>query len=311
MGCAEEPEEPVARLRVPRAEVLLPYAASARLETAWRPLTPLGSGPARPAGPVEPVVFVHLLDDDGRILRTFDHPFPGPWTPLDPGDPPVLDAVELWQSALGPPLPPGRYRLTMGVVDPVKGTRWPLAVDGSADGAVDAAGGPPGEPVDRGEYAVATVVVPEGDEGRGVEVVFEGAWSPVEVGSDRQVLATRMLNGQGTLVFRGLTEPLPVQMVLRVPDASGGPARLVSRTGSEVPTVVVASECAREPVRLTGWGSHSVRLRLRPAGGAGECVVRLEPDFALIDPETLQRSAVQLRRLTWTQGGGAPPPESP
>jgi hypothetical protein len=86
-------------------------------------------GPGRPAtlqllwetGPdgfdADYKVFVHLLDADGQIVQQWDAPPVGGWYPMsywDPGEV-VLDEHIL---AMNPDLPPGSYRLIMGLYQP-------------------------------------------------------------------------------------------------------------------------------------------------------------------------------------------------
>jgi len=291
-----EPAAPVARLELGRSDLVLPAAGRATLATVWHPLT--GLGPDDP----HPVVFVHLLDRDGALLRTFDHPLAAGWVPGES----VRDPVALWQSALAPPLDPGRYTLTLGLVDAGSGQRWPLrfAEPGPEEGPVE---------VDRAEYQVATVVVPADDAGAGgaaPRVSFEGPWRPPSRVDDRQLLATRMLTADGALVLRGVTEPLTVEMVLRIPNEEETGYRLVTEGGSAPPTATVRSTCAREPTEIAGSGSHEVRLMLRPPADGDECTVRIAPGYVYVDPTTFDRIALELRRLTWMpaaadEGGAA------
>lgn len=289
LACGGEPAEPVARLQVPETELTLPYPASVILDTRWELLAPLG---LEERGPV---VFVHLLTEEGELVRTFDHPFPGPWTPGEA----VRNPLELWQSALAPPLPPGRYTLTLGLVEPAAERRWFLAFEGREV-----------EAVDRGEYAVATVTVPRHPGADGPEVHFSGSWHPPAPGSDRQVLTTRMLADEGALELRGMGGPMEVGMDLRIPTEDEGEYRVVSEEGAGEPSVIVSSDCSREPVRIAGRGGHRVHLNLRPAPGEDRCTVLFAPDYVLFDPVTFFRATVQLRRLTWAPGEAAGPEES-
>jgi hypothetical protein len=62
-------------------------------------------------------VFVHLLDADGQIVQQWDAPPVGGWYPTSYWDPSevVLDEHTL---AISPDLPPGSYRLIMGLYRP-------------------------------------------------------------------------------------------------------------------------------------------------------------------------------------------------
>ena len=137
-GCGRD--RPVAELRAEPAEVRLDYPRFVDLTLTFR-IT--GEPPGGP-GPL-PIVFVHLLDGAGTVVRTFDHTFPEPWKVGAT----VTDRVTLYQSALARPLTPGRYRLTVGLYDPER--RWPLTA---------------GIEADRREYVAADVIVSGNDSQR-------------------------------------------------------------------------------------------------------------------------------------------------
>lgn len=283
-GCGDaDPAEPVARVDVARSEVVLPHGAGATLETVWEPTAPLGL-----AAP-EPWVFVHLLGSDGEVLRTFDHPYSAGWSPGQAAE----HGVDLWQSVLAPPLPPGRYDLTLGLIDGPTGTRWPLDVEGRR--------------VDEGEYVVAQVVVPERRAEGEPEVGFTRSWRPVVPGSDHQTLAVRWLETEGSIVLRDVEGPLDLDLTLLVPDPDDG-SWSVHRVagaggGPETLSVALRPGCGAEPLRLNGAGVHEVRLELRPDEGAATCEVRIEPDYVLVDVRSFQRLSVELRRVSWSRPG--------
>src|SRR6185503_12304723 len=135
-GCRRAPE-PVAKLTLTSKQLDFPHGRLVPLELRWEPSQPLPSLP----GP-SPLVFVHLLDAQGNVARTFDHPLAGRWQPGSP----IVDRVPMYHSAIGPALPPGDYRLTVGLYDG-KDKRFALTVDG--------------EMLKRQEYVVAQVKVPE------------------------------------------------------------------------------------------------------------------------------------------------------
>src|SRR5258708_1346167 len=109
----------------------------ATLRLSW----PRAAGAGGEESRSEPLVFLHLLGPKGQVLRTFDHPFPQHWV----AGTPVSYDVKLYQSALAPPLDPGKYRLTVGLYDQ-GGRRWALAGLG--------------EPIARQEYLPAELVLP-------------------------------------------------------------------------------------------------------------------------------------------------------
>jgi hypothetical protein len=248
-GCGGA-EPPVARLALepgatPAApgELTLGYPEVRRVTLVWEPLAAL---PADGAGP--PLVFVHLVDGAGSVVRTFDHPFPAPWRPGTPVD----DAVELYQSALAPPLPAGRYRLTAGLYRP-GGERYPLAAEG--------------EEIDGREYALATVAAAEG--GAGLPAIEPtGDWLPVEPGADRQVLASRWLAGEGALVVAGAAEAGALWVRLRVPEPESGAVRLVLADGTAGQQVRLATPCGGAAALVTGPGDHEVELPVDPGAVA-------------------------------------------
>lgn len=274
-GCGSEPTEPVARLSVSPAEVELGYPESATLSAEWEMTAPLSADP--------PWVFVHLLDESGAVVRTFDDELPFPWRPGETGHAPI----ELWQSALAPALPAGGYRVTVGLYSPRTGRRWALETE-----APEAAAG---------EYEVAEVqaLAPTS----GIAVAFDGSWWPPQEGSDRQVLARRWLQREGTVEISGLSDPVVLVLGLFLPKAEEG-ARLVLVEGAERARVQISSPCARREETLEAPGHHRVELALA-APEDGRCTVRLEATFVLMDLEAMASRSVSVERLTVS----APSPE--
>lgn len=276
-GCGGEPPRPVGRLGVSPAGVELGYPGSATLSAEWAMKEPLSGEPgdAR-TGTEAPWVFVHLLDESGAVVRTFDHELPFPWRPGESRSAPI----ELWQSALAPPLPAGDYRLTLGLYGPRDGRRWALETE-----APEAAAG---------EYEVAAVrVLPPSS---GIALGFEGSWWPAQEGSDRQVLARRWLQREGTIEVSGLSEPALFELGLLFPEAGEG-ARLVLVEGAEGARLRISSACAPGEVTLETPGRHRVELALE-APADGRCTVRFEATFVLVDLEALASRSVSLERLT-------------
>lgn len=276
-ACGSEPAEPVARLTVAPAEVELPYPESAVLSAVWEMTAPLDDGTAG-AAEGRPWVFVHLLDEAGAVVRTFDHELPFPWRPGGTERVPV----ELWQSALAPPLPAGDYRLTFGLYNPEDGRRFGLET-----GAAEVAAG---------EHEVARVRVPP--PGAGPELAFDGGWWPVQEGSDRQVLARRWLQREGTIGISNLSESVVLGLGLLFPEADEGTRRVLAE-GAERALLRVSSLCAPEEAVLDTPGHHRIELPLEPPED-GLCTVRLEPTFVLVDLEAMASRSVSLERLTLT-----------
>src|SRR5436190_21875556 len=73
LGCHRA--EPVARLAGDAQQLVLPHGRHAGLTLRWEPLTDTVPGPPTPT------VFLHLLDAQRNIVRTFDHDLPAPWRP--------------------------------------------------------------------------------------------------------------------------------------------------------------------------------------------------------------------------------------
>src|SRR6185295_19426331 len=104
-------EAPVGKLEVAPVQVTLPPSEVQKIQLTWTPSAPLGSDSA--------TVFVHLLDGEKKVVRTYDHPFPQSWTVGTP----VTDEVKVFQSAIAPPLAAGKYTLTVGLYGK-DGNRW-------------------------------------------------------------------------------------------------------------------------------------------------------------------------------------------
>lgn len=274
-GCDPTPPEPVARLTVSPAQVELAYPWSAVFSVDWEltaPLAPSSSDPTQAAQ-----VFVHLLDAAGAVVRTYDHPLPFSWSPGERR----RSSIEVWQSALAPPLPPGDYDLTVGLYDVGTGRRWALSTEGEA--------------VDEREYRVARVRVPSAGADPGVDFGFRGAWQ-IHEGSDRQVLARRTLRNDGAIDITGLQGPVQLQLGLFVPEPTGA-GRTVLLAGAERAELRVSSPCADEEEVLDTPGYHRVALTLRPPANR-RCTVLLEPSFVLVTLDSLDRRSASLERLS-------------
>lgn len=275
------PGEPVARLSLePSATLTLPYPGRDRLDVMWQPMEALEGTPH---------VFVHVIGQPGEVLRTYDHPFPGDWSPGQE----VESTIELWQSALAPPLAPGSYELTVGLYSLESGQRWLLEV--------------PGREVDQGEYAVARVEVPPPPAQAGPEVAFSEGWLPLEPTGDRQLFAVRWLGaGEGWITLSGLDAPTTLALTVEIPRLEGAGLRLLLDEGTDVPRVTLTSECGGEVCTLEGLGRHEVALTLVPPEPGGRCAVRIEPQFVLLDEATFSRRTVLLEKLLWYPGRPAP-----
>ena len=74
-GCSptEPPPPPVASVEVELSQAQLPFPEWRRLSLRWSPQSSLGAAE-------NPLVFLQLLNEEGELERTFDHPFPEEWT---------------------------------------------------------------------------------------------------------------------------------------------------------------------------------------------------------------------------------------
>lgn len=267
-GCGGE-DPAVGTVEVSPSTVRLAHPTVQPIRLAWAPSAALEA---------EPLVFVHLLDEQGAVLRTFDHPFPRRWRPGEP----VEYEVKLYQSALAPPLPPGRYRLTLGLYG-AGGERWPLAGLG--------------EPVARREYPAVEVEVPA--EPVGPEIGFSPSWLAVEPGADRQVLARRWVNGRGAIRLSDLQEPGGVWMVVRIPPADAANEDLVFDGGASAQSVLVRSDCGGSETGISGVGAHELILPVETVPPDGACRIVLLPSFHLKSRGAGPNRSVVLENLAW------------
>ena len=246
-GCGDDAQpEPMARLTVDAGEVELPFARNASLPLTWSPLAN-----REDLGPT-PIVFVHLLDAEGEVLRTFDHPLDlSAWKV---GEDLSYD-LELFHSYLTEPLNPGRYPLTVGLYE-LGGDIYGLVSD-----YVE---------IDHQEFQVAEVVVPEAVEPL-ARIGFVGDWQAPEPSGDNQVLIRRWLGNGGRLTFENLSSPVELHLQLNLLEEIAG----ASLEGSGAVHVQLVSSCG-EGAELFTAGVHRVDLRLDPAEDSSRCTVDLE-----------------------------------
>lgn len=249
--------------------LVLPYPGFTKLEVRWTPKAPLTGA----EGTVR--VFVHLLSAPGEIARTFDHVLPARWRVGQEID----DEIDLYQSALGPPLPPGNYRLSIGLYDE-SGRRWHLAG---------------GEPVGREEYLAALVEVPPAGT-KSPAFTFTGDWSTPEHGGDRQILARRWLQGKGEIGIEKLTAPATVLVGFEIPAATPGHDRMVFDGRSTAPTLFIESSCNGPQVSVSGHGLQWVHYAVEPAGHGG-CILELTTNFKLVPNDGSPERSIALGAL--------------
>lgn len=275
-------EPPVARLEIDPQVSQLDFSERRTVRLAWD----LRRAIEGAEGDLN--VFVHLLDEPGEVLRTFDHPFPEKWT--------VGRRVEydlpLHQSALGPPLGPGTYSLSIGLYDD-SGRRWPLTVAG--------------DEIDDAEYVIGQIRV--GNTTSAPMVRFSESWKPIEAGADRQVLGRRWLTDHGTIALSEVAEPGMLWLSIVVPGVDPGVRRLVIDPGYQGTRVLVRNACGGSEIELTGEGRHEIAVPVTPPqraeAGEGEsstCEIGFEPNFHLVTPGTPDRRAILLETLAWSAG---------
>lgn len=274
---------PVADLASDRAQVDLAYPETVDLDLT---LTPRAARPT--AGDL--LLFVHLLDEPGSVVRTFDLPLDGPWKP---GEAQRL-RVRLHQSALAEPLPPGDYLLAAGLYAPgadTTGERFTLGA---------------GHEIARQEYRLATVRVPS-PAAELPRFRFSDRWLPAEPGTDRQVLARRWLAGGGApgeLEIGPLAGPGALWIRLEIPAATGGD-RVEVETAGEPPRVAVTADCGGFESVAAGSGPHDFELAI-PAGAATSCRVAIDPNFRFVRAAGGGPVSVALEILAWGRRAEAP-----
>jgi len=272
-GCAEKaPPEPAAELSLSSPTLELPYPEWRSLRFEWLPLQelPKTTGVA---------VFVHLLDRDGNLVRTFDHPLPQPWKVGES----VSGEVQLYQSVLGAPLSPGEYSLTVGLYGS-EGSRWPLAVEG--------------EDLGRFEYSVATVSVPPVSP-EAPAFTFREGWDLVENGGDHQILGRRWLSGNSRVRIQTLEVPGSLWLRLNVP-APKGSEPLQALDSTAPPSFDVSSTCSGFVRSLEPPGIHQLVVPVFPSEDGTDCELELIPSFLRPPSDDSTESLAALEILAWS-----------
>jgi hypothetical protein len=276
---------PVAQVEVRPQNLTLGHPEVQKLHLSWQPTAGLD-----PEAGV-PTVFVHLLDQQGKIVRTYDHPFPQAWQEGTP----VEDVVKVFQSALAPPLPPGRYPLTLGLYGAKSNQRWPLEVAGPDLG--------------RHEYRVAEVeVLPPPAGAAGPRFSFTGPWLASEPGGSRQIINLRWLAGEGAIHAEGVAAPGSLWLELKIPAGNGPAEKLVLDDSSNAPSVVVSGTCGGVETGISGPGDHEIEIPVDGAGAVGSCEIRLKPNFRLLKAGLPGGPrSVALENLAWIPAAPAVP----
>jgi len=267
-GCSSR-ERPVASFTATPARLVLPYPGFSRLQLKWMPERALTGASGRVR------VFVHLLSGPGQVARTFDHGLPARWRAGQE----IEDEVDLYQSALAPPLAPGNYRLSVGLYDEA-GRRWSLAG---------------GESVGRDEYLAAEVEVPP--PGRNTPgFTFVGDWGNPEAGSDRQILARRWLLGKGEIGVGPLAGPASLLIGFEIPAVTGGQERMIFNGHSTTPALFIDSSCNGPQMSVSGQGLQWVEYPVEP-GANGRCTLSLQTNFKLVSADGGEERSIALGAL--------------
>ncbi len=260
-------ETPVALVQVEPVKLSLAYPQTSALDLTWLPRSSLQVSADRL------IVFVHLLDQQGKLVRTFDHPFPGSWTVGQE----VTYPLELYQSAIDPPVPAATYALTIGLYE-ASGSRWPLQTDGPE--------------VDDNEYALAQVEVPDASRST-PKFSFSGSWTQPEETGNRQTLANQWLgHPEGHLMIWGIDQPGEAVLSFKIPEPP-------VQSSESVPAVRISSRCAEVRGQVSGHGAHEVRVAVNPAAVGDSCRVSFAPNFFRVSEEPEKGSAL-LERASWT-----------
>lgn len=273
-GCAKK--TPVGKVEIEPRLVTLPFSQVRTVHVTWTPSAALGDE--------QPTVFVHLVDGKRKVLRTFDHPFPGRWREGEP----VANDLRLYQSALADPLPPGKYQVTLGLYGK-DGKRWPL------DGLGDSVG--------RNEYKAFEVEVP--NRNPSPRFAFAPTWMDVEAGGDRQVLARRWLLNRAAFRLVDQKEPGTVWMVLQIPQNTLSDYKMILDEGATTPSVLIRGNCGGTETNVTGPGLHEVEVSVDAPPAGDFCHLILSANFALqpLIP-TVKARSVSLENVAWIPGGG-------
>lgn len=274
VSCVPRLAPPVAELRVDVDEVPLAYASSARIPVEWQSLRPFDP----PSG--SPSLFVHLLDSNGHLLRTFDSPLPEDWAEAD-------DPIEIWQSALAEPLPAGSYRLTSGIHDAATGRRWRLKTSASE--------------IDGGEYEIAVIEIGSTDR-KTPDLVFGGDWLTPDEGQ-RHNPGRRWLGTSGSIQLSGTAGWSEVVLTVSMTALPVDLHRPVFEDGAATPRLVIRDGCdGGSETTIEGYGVYAVALRLD--GREDRCAISLEPNYFMLDHQDFTRRSVGLESAYFRPSSG-------
>lgn len=278
-GCGGA-KPPVATLAVEPQTLRLAWPEVVDLEIELRPNAEL------PGRLERPTVFLHLLDEPGSVVRTFDHPLPVDWRPGAS----IRYRQRIYQSALLEPLPPGRYLLSLGLYEADLG-RFTLRTS-----APEIAGQ---------EYQIATVEIPP-PSANAPDAHFSEHWLPAEPTADRQILVRRRLpdGTAGTVQLGPLSGPGRIVIGLRIPAEIGPGSRLEVLDAEAQPKVQLQSTCGGAQAEVAGVGQFDVELEVPAGSAAVTCEITIDPNFKLTSSESADSTSATLELLAWRPGLG-------
>lgn len=273
-------QTPVARVEVEPSLVHLPFGQAQTVRLTWTPSAPLEGGET-------PTVFVHLLDGQQKVTRTFDHPFPQRWREGAP----ITDDFKVYQSALAAPLPAGKYQVVVGLYGH-DGKRW--ALDGL------------GEAVGKDEYKGFQIDVPVQDSSP--KLTFSPTWLPVDAGGDRQVVARRWMADRGDIRVTEQSGPGVVWLLVQIPPMDKPDYTLALDPGASSPSVLVQGNCGGGETNFSGPGIHEVEVALDSPPPDAPCRVQLSANFSIQSRTSVGRKrSVSLENIAWIPGGSRKP----
>lgn len=259
---------PVARLSTPPSPVL-GFPAWTNLSLTFEPLVA-----ADALGP-EPYVFVHLTDPEtGEIVQTFDRRLDtGAWAPGQTS----TQELQLFQSALAPPLDAGHYPLFVGLYDGGS-SKFPLETSP--------------ETVQDGPFRYLLTTLRVEPPGATPVAEWSTEWLPTRHTGDRQVNVVRLLDGTGRVRLRTVVPPVELLLELEIPEAA--------RDETDRPAVTIASSCAEQPASMEGIGVHRLTIELGRTGSVTEgCALDFEPSYRPADAPQSEAKLPVLRILAW------------
>jgi len=267
---------PVARLSSDSGQVKITSHGFRELTLTFEILREL------PEADAAALVFVHLLSDDGQLVRTFDHPLPSQWWIGDKAQ----SRFVVHLSGLADTLTSGRYRLTAGLYDTVRGKY-------AIDSRLPAAG--------RNEFEVAQVIVTPDSDSR-ADVLPEEDWVPEVAATDRQVIGARYLRPgrQGRIALEGSSAPKRFFVRLNLPGYSTDMATVEVRGHPREPVVELGGTCLKAAASVKGSGIQEAILEANPdLESPTECVLTVDANFTIEPRDGSEPRSVQVQALSW------------